>query len=366
MDSLGWEHAPLVLYFVLIAGLLLLLAPSFARRISPASALFLALAGLSLLYTWWYMLQYFQWSKAAAATRAGLPSITSQQWLRDSYLFEEAWLIVSKTTEAWWWSEQLCAWTAGPLTIFFAVEGKRRGIKHLWAFMLLGQVVAISVAQNLFFAALALVPRSKVDTSTPSEKDDTPPTSKPGVSWILLLSVLASLFTVGLSPRTTDGPYFLPNLLIMHALLILPLVPLPTYHSSLSLGRLYSYTAIIALRLRLPTYTTLLEGHEISLVGLRAWLPELFKQAYTTLFQHPAQSSIGYDVLFASLSFVVWMVYENHKMGRDKVAWVWVAGLVSMTPLVGVAVSSGLYLGARELELEKVEGRRLVAEKKEL
>lgn len=66
MDSLGWEHAPLVLYFVLIAGLLLLLAPSFARRITRASLLFCLLAALSLFFTWWYMLQYFKWSKGAA------------------------------------------------------------------------------------------------------------------------------------------------------------------------------------------------------------------------------------------------------------------------------------------------------------
>jgi hypothetical protein len=242
--------------------------------------------------------------------------------------------------------------------------GQRRGIKHLWAFMLLGQVVAISVAQNLFFAALALVPRSKTTSSPAKEKKEPIPTAKSGASWTLILSVLASLFTVGLSPKTTDGPYFLPNLLVMHALLILPLVPLPTFHSSLSLSRLYTYTAIIALRLRLPTYTTLLQGYELSFAGLRAWLPQLFKQAYSTLFQHPAQSSIGYDVVFSSLTFIVWMVYENHRMGRDGVEWVWVAGLASMTPLVGVAVSSGLYLGARELELKKLEGRRLVEERK--
>lgn len=250
------------------------------------------------------------------------------------------------------------------LTFCSLRTGKRRGIKHLWAFMLLGQVVAISVSQNLFFAALALAPRSTTSSASTKEKDEATPAAKAGASWTLILSVLGSLFTVGLSPKTTNGPYFLPNLLVMHALLIFPLVPLPTFYSSLSPGRLYTYTAIIALRLRLPTYTTLLEGHELSFVGLRAWLPQLFKQAYSTLFQHPAQSSIGYDVVFASLTFIVWMVYENQKMGRDQVEWVWVAGLASMIPLVGVAVSSGLYLGARELELERVEGRRLVEENK--
>lgn len=244
------------------------------------------------------------------------------------------------------------------------LTGKRRGVKHLWAFMLLGQVVAISVAQNLFFAALALAPRSEIRSTSTKEKDEVTPAAKTGASWVLILSVLASLFTVGLSPKTTDGPYFLPNLLVMHALLILPLVPLPTLNSSLSLGRLYTYTAIIALRLRVPTYTTLLQGHELSFAGLRAWLPQLFQQAYSTLFQHPAQSSIGYDVVFTSLTFIVWMIYENHKMGRDQVEWVWVVGLASMTPLVGVAVSGGLFLGAKELELERVEGRRLVEERK--
>lgn len=222
--------------------------------------------------------------------------------------------------------------------------------------MLLGQVVAISVAQNLFFAALSLAPRSKrpVTANTPDDLAGPARTSDTHASWTLILSVLTSLFTVGVSPRVISTPYFLPNLLLMHVLLILPLVPLPTRISSLSLGRLYTYTAIIPLRLRLPTYTTLLAGRELSPEGLRAWLPEMFNTAYTTLFAHPAQSSIGYDVLFASLSFIVWMALENHRMGENKVGWVWVAGLASMTPLVGVAVSGGLYLGAREVELERV------------
>src|SRR5271154_6259259 len=36
--------------------------------------------------------------------------------------------------------------------------GRRQNIRHLWAFLLLGQIVAISFAMNLFFLAVLLTP----------------------------------------------------------------------------------------------------------------------------------------------------------------------------------------------------------------
>jgi hypothetical protein len=55
-----------------------------------------------------------------------------------------------------WWGEQLdlsmVAWG-----ILLSIEGRRRKIPHLWAFMTLAHVVSLSFAQNLFYIAMLLL-----------------------------------------------------------------------------------------------------------------------------------------------------------------------------------------------------------------
>lgn len=41
---------------------------------------------------------------------------------------------------------------------YVAIEGRRRNISNLWAFILLGQLVNVSFAQNLWFVAILLTP----------------------------------------------------------------------------------------------------------------------------------------------------------------------------------------------------------------
>jgi len=56
-----------------------------------------------------------------------------------------------------WWGEQLdlsmIAWS-----MLLAIEGRRRKIPHLWAFMTLAHAVSLSLAQNLFYVAMLLTP----------------------------------------------------------------------------------------------------------------------------------------------------------------------------------------------------------------
>lgn len=243
----------------------------------------------------------------------------------------------------------MCAWTVGPLTILLAVEGKRHRVKHVWAYMLLGQVVAISVAQCLFFAAMSVAASSPAS----NRSVESPRTT---ASWTLIATVLSTLFNVALSPRLLDMPgQFLVNLLIMHALLFLPLIPpLKSKASGLSYSRLYLYVAFLCARVRWPTYVALVSFSNLKAAPL-ATLASLYRQAYSTLFEHPAQSSIGYDVVCASVSFNVWMIVENRRMRAQRaggLAWSWVAGLLASMPVMGVAVTGGLLLALREWRLE--------------
>jgi len=42
--------------------------------------------------------------------------------------------------------------------MYLAIEGQRRKISHLWAFLALAQLVNLSYAQNLFFLAVLFTP----------------------------------------------------------------------------------------------------------------------------------------------------------------------------------------------------------------
>lgn len=80
------------------------------------------------------------------------------QWLYNTSLFKEAWLLVVSNDANWWWSLEVCLYTVGPWVIFLHTQRRRSGVPHLWLYMLLGSTVAISVSASLFNLALALRP----------------------------------------------------------------------------------------------------------------------------------------------------------------------------------------------------------------
>lgn len=207
----------------------------------------------------------------------------------------------------------MCLFTVGAWTIFLSTQGmprcyrrclpltpsqgQRYGVKHLWAYMLLGQVVAISVASNLFYLALSL-------SSPPSAATKRTPLYAPPALW---LSVLLSFVTIGLVPMTNDRT-FLPNLLAMHALLVVPLFASAPSHSakrsafSMRIRTLYSLVTIVALILRIRTIATALSAIPRGMQSLKS----LATIAWQVLHSHPAQSSIGWDVIWTTASFFAW------------------------------------------------------------
>ena len=157
--------------------------------------------------------------------------------------------------------------------------------------MLLGQVVAISVAANLFYLVLVLSRRGPKRTFQP-------------VSITLWLAVLTSLATVIYSPYTSKQG-FLPNLLTMHALLLVPLLPRPKWWrvpAGPSCTLLYTTVAAVSALIRLRTTSIALRNLPSAEQNMAGFL----RQAWRTLHVHPAQSSIGWDVVWTTVSFLVW------------------------------------------------------------
>ncbi|KAH7330595.1 hypothetical protein B0J17DRAFT_678732 [Rhizoctonia solani] len=294
-------------YFLLILSLFAIILGSLRRQINtnghvPRSALvFGALMVSSLYHTWYYMIKFLQWSfydfesHQSDAESSLLDRVT--QWLIGTDLFEQAWRRVCQGPLNWWWSEQLCILTVGVWTTFLFVQGSQRRIPFVWAYMLLGQVVAISVASNLFFAAIVLYDDSPSERKSKMKSPQRTALVPVGV----YLPILLSHLTILLSPTVAhpDSKWFLPNLLTMHLLIVFPLLNLgsPTTHrSSLSLGTFYVTLAALALIPRAQTYLSLPYQD----------LSSLARQLWATLYSHPAQASIGFDVVWTTASFAVY------------------------------------------------------------
>ncbi|KIM40478.1 hypothetical protein M413DRAFT_445929 [Hebeloma cylindrosporum] len=350
--------AIIVLFFLIISNLSSSSKTSSNGHLKPA--LFVVLTIGSLCHTWFYMFKYMEWSfnnyessLRATVSHDFISRVGS--WLWNTSLFEEAWATVCRHPMNWWWSEQLCLFTAGAWTIFIAVEGKRYNIKHLWAYMLLGQIVAISVAANLFYLAclLAQPPTLKADRRS----------AKAGP--MLWLSVLLSLVTVAISPMTSQQT-FLPNLLVMHALLFAPLLPRRATSTlspkqgktneeaeeerfSIHVNYLYRFvqlaSAAIHIRTALTTVKYLQQGSFGSNIAEAAW---------KVLHSHPAQSSIGWDVVWTSISFAVWIATRPAHSSQSSKP-VTLSYLLLATPIASVGVTAPYVLQSKRNPSEIID-----------
>ncbi|KAF9565375.1 hypothetical protein CPC08DRAFT_659183 [Agrocybe pediades] len=333
-------------YFIAILSLfVLILRTIYSSKLSSKSAfsgkalLFTILTLQSFAHTWFYMFKYMAWSFANYESLH--PSSTSQDllhrvasWLHDTSLFEQAWFAVCAHPLNWWWSEQLCTFTVGAWTVFIAVEGHRHKIKHTWAYMLLGQIVAISVASNLFYIALILSHRAA------SGKEQT--TSQTAASPRLWLSVLLSFATIAISPYTSTQT-FLPNLLVMHALLFAPLIGIstivhPTKSFSVDTKTLYRLIQILAAAIHLRTVFAAARALKQDSIS-SSTASRLISVAWDVLHSHPAQSSIGWDVVWTSISFIFWMLTSSEYPSALSKLYS-VLYLTLATPISSVGVSA--------------------------
>lgn len=168
--------------------------------------------------------------------------------------------------------------------------------------MLLGQIVAISFAANLSF--LAFLVFEDVDTSAKVDKKErTMPSSTKSHGWLrnAWLAVLA--VTVGCAlaiPSNLDHPKFMYLLLAPHVLAFAPLL----------LNKVIGGQKRTVMDEQPPPKVR--AGIKAVVVGVATW--NLFGagadwgDVLSALYEHPAVSSVGWDVICCWISFGAWHV----------------------------------------------------------
>ncbi|EPS33901.1 hypothetical protein PDE_08863 [Penicillium oxalicum 114-2] len=297
--------------------------------------LFALLAALSLGATWYYMFAFFAHSYRNWAASQTLIDLADAQvnmltklelWLQNAKLFREAWETVIETPARFWWSGQIFLWTTG-WSVFLGVMARRFAIPHVWAYMLLGQIVAISFAQNLFFATI-LVSRRPIPANVGGQKAGQIPKQDSTVVWspplyLEILPVAISLISTVLVPTVAHTRYFMLLLLIPHLLLFVPAVLRPGQSwntkaqskegSAETVSRRYSsffrwYTmACVAIQAH-STFVVLQDmGLAMDIHSLKTFVCSI----PGVIYEHPAVSSVSWDVIFCTVTAIAWIVVNG-------------------------------------------------------
>lgn len=270
------------------------------------------------------------------------------RWLSDTPFYRDALEIVCEKARHFWWGQQinlgLISWS-----MYLALEGQRRNISNLWAFLALSQLVSLSFAQNLFFVAVLLTPvplpknvRELTRTSVPATSsrytrflNRVVPTKPEGFVpdlklYLLLLS--SNFMAVFLLPFAANTTSFMAMTLLSRLLpfsfLALPYVipegwgtihshPHESYFIYSTLFRTIStLSAVLHLK---STFLALFYTPDSTYY--RHSLLHPFKEEHQSTFdrsaialgrvfgaigEHPAVSAVGWDVLLSGLSLGTW------------------------------------------------------------
>lgn len=171
--------------------------------------------------------------------------------------------------------------------------GTNRGIPHLWAFMLLGQIVALSFASNLSFAAILMYRDHDHDAESNSNSKNGQPRRRRRVMDQLLL--LANLVLTLLLLANSEASWFMYLLLAPHVLAFVPLVrdrifPSKGQVAGPSMAEQFGLMSVLV-----AVATKRVWDHGGDWAGIAM-----------TFYEHPAVRSVGWDVICCWVSYAAW------------------------------------------------------------
>ncbi|KAL9116230.1 MAG: hypothetical protein Q9227_000601 [Pyrenula ochraceoflavens] len=336
------------------------LPPSQQTRLRSSSrrkhvAIFTILTAGSLVQKWYHMLSYLVLSYRAWADEMDIPfsetlygdrglfsknghSLMLGRWLQDISPWDDFFEITLEKSRRYWWTQQLFL-AAAVFSVFLGVEGQRRRIRHLWAYMLLGETVGVSFALNLFFLAIlfAPIPLNEGEATATSALEGALARSRASVAAYVakintylpvplsLLPLLAILTTIVLLPFSASTPSFNTTILIRNISLFLTVytnpapsnTPTQPIFSALSLASLVLHIQRLQIAFLSPLSTQ--NRHSTYLSKLYLYTSRPSRPAPSTAshrllsaFQdHPAAALVNWDIVLTAASLVTWSVLRG-------------------------------------------------------
>ncbi|KAG8165744.1 hypothetical protein KVR01_004296 [Diaporthe batatas] len=283
-------------------------------------------------------------------TNTGQPNATELaiyriRWLADTPIYQDAFEIVAEKARRFWWGQQIDL-AMVPWSVLLAIEGMRRRIPNLFAFLCLAHLVSLSFAQNLFYVALLLTPTPLPAVDKPTTRwtrvRDTisPPkpqnwSLKPGV---FLLSIALSYAGIFYLPYAAATPTFNRVVAAARGLTFAPLILQSLAPVSWGLVHPHPEKADSAFTdlFRLMSFLSLALHGVTTFTGLRYNLPDSHYHRHSKLLpwdieersrwerartasgkllgsmaDHPVVAAVGYDVLVSGLSLGIWAAVRS-------------------------------------------------------
>jgi hypothetical protein len=206
-------------------------------------------------------------------------------------LLGEAYKEVVKTPVHWMLSSQLLVWVASGM-VFVSVEGYRAGIRHVWAYILLGFLGAICVAMGLFCVHLLMSERKESVIFRPVA---------------LFGSVLLGLAAVYALPLATGG-YFVLDLALMHVALFSPSVLVGTTAHKEGAEVSWLLSALYAAAAGW--------GALAHLDNMVVWWSCQKCASLWETYTEPLQFSITNDIMITTVIVGIWALLELLRRGR--------------------------------------------------
>ncbi|KAK5052554.1 hypothetical protein LTR84_002419 [Exophiala bonariae] len=213
------------------------------------------------------------------------------EWAKGSTLFEDFARVICCDPRRFWWTHLVLLYSFG-WNLYMSVKGTRLQIPHLWAYLLLDQILPVSFTQNLFVVATAL----QVQPSSPSQNWQAPGSKTQA---IITLAYLASLTAARFS---VDIPYFLPNLVVSRLLLFAPFLLL---RPALQARNPQQTEIVVSMwsKYRHSILALVIGGIVMQIVHTAMILPVVTPLAAVN--DDPATSALSYDFLLGLFSLIL-------------------------------------------------------------
>ena len=183
-------------------------------------------------------------------------------------------------------------------TTDITITGQRRQVPRLWAFFCLSQILPISFAQNLFYLALLRLPQAEHRVVAP---------------WLSTFSTML-VYNLSILIAQRGGTWLLLGIFMARITLFSPLLLCsrlsdntrltdnPNLISRIEGGKMQEMLLKSCIYIYLPWW-----GHAF-------WRSEFTMQGVLgALFEHPAVSSLGCDLILCALSFGTWTLTSRNR-----------------------------------------------------